>query len=77
MQFVHDDSNFVPAYSVEVSDGVTTIGPASATIYFTEVNDDAPTIDYNSLTITEGATVTLVATDLSATDADPRFLFLR
>jgi len=34
VQFVHDDSNFAPAYSVEVSDGELTDGPASATIHF-------------------------------------------
>ena len=54
---------------VSVFDGALTTGPLAATITFTNV-DDAPVITANSLTISEGQTVVLGATDLAATDAE-------
>ena len=69
VQFVHDGNEAAPTYSVSVFDGTATTGPAAAAITFTNQND-APVIGNNSLTISEGQTVVLGASDLSATDVD-------
>ena len=69
IQFVHDGGEAAPAYSVTVSDGALSGGPQAATITFTNQND-APTIGNNALTITEGQTIVLSATNVSATDVD-------
>jgi hypothetical protein len=55
---------------VQVDDGVG--GTDSQTIFVTvtDVNDTAPVITANSLTITEGQTVVLSAADLNASDPD-------
>ena len=42
--FVHDDSEFAPSFDVSVSDGVFTTTPESATIVFSNVNDQPPLI---------------------------------
>ncbi|MFK8014013.1 MAG: cadherin-like domain-containing protein [Gammaproteobacteria bacterium] len=69
VQFVHSGGETAPTYSVSVSDGGLTDGPEAATITFTNIND-APVIGNNSLTISEGGTVVLDSSDLSATDAE-------
>jgi hypothetical protein len=66
---VHDGGELAPSYSVTVSDGALSVGPAAAAISFANVND-APTLGSNALTISEGGTVTLSAANLSATDVD-------
>ena len=69
VQFVHDGNEAAPSYSVSVFDGTATTGPAAATVTFTNQND-APVIGSNSLTISEGQTVVLGASDLSASDVE-------
>ncbi|MCH8997375.1 MAG: FecR domain-containing protein, partial [Proteobacteria bacterium] len=66
--FVHDGGEAAPSYSVSVSDGLLSDAGAAA-ITFNSLND-APTLINNSLTVAEGATVVLRASDLSATDPD-------
>ena len=69
VQFVHDGGESAPAYSISVSDGSLTDGPSAATISFSNAND-APVLANNALTISEGGTVILDGSDLSATDLD-------
>ena len=69
VQFVHDGGESAPAYSITVSDSSLTDGPSVATISFSNAND-APVLVNNSLTISEGQTVILNGTTLSATDLD-------
>ncbi|MFK7888671.1 MAG: cadherin-like domain-containing protein, partial [Gammaproteobacteria bacterium] len=69
VQFVHDGVESAPAYNVTVSDGSLNDGPEAAIITFNNVND-APELANNALTISEGATVVLDGSDLSATDAE-------
>ena len=69
IRFVHDGGEAAPAYEVSVSDGGLSSASAGASITFTNV-DDAPALVTNALTLAEGETVTLVAADLSATDAE-------
>ena len=69
VQFVHDGNEAAPTYSVSVFDGALTTGPQAATITFTNV-DDAPILTQNALTISEGQTVVLGASDLTATDVE-------
>ena len=69
IRFVHDGGEAAPAYEVSVSDGSLSSAAAGASVTFTNV-DDAPELVTNALTLEEGETVTLVAADLSATDAE-------
>ncbi len=69
VQFVHDDGEASPTYSLTVTDGTTPSAPSPATITFL-ASDDPPAITTNSLTIAEGGTVVLAATDLKTTDVD-------
>lgn len=68
IQFIHDGSNIAPSYSVLVSDGAITNpdGPLPAVITFYH----SPILVTNQLAISQGQSVTLTATDLSATDPD-------
>ncbi|MFK8031921.1 MAG: cadherin-like domain-containing protein, partial [Gammaproteobacteria bacterium] len=68
VQFVHS-GEAPPNYSVEVSDGMLTVGPEAAVITFANVND-APVIGNNVLNVVEGGTVVLNAMVLSAVDID-------
>ena len=69
VQFVHDGNQAAPTYSLTVSDGTGGSVVTSGTVTFTPVND-APVITANSLTVTEGQTVTLTTANINATDAD-------
>jgi len=69
IRFVHDNSAIGPSYNLMVSDGSLTAGPQAATITYTNINN-APVLITNKLTIQEGQTVTLSATELKATDSD-------
>lgn len=69
VRFVHDGGEAAPTYSLTLSDGSANVGPAAGVVAFTNVND-APTISVNSLSISEGGTVVLGLTDISATDPD-------
>ena len=70
IRFVHDGGEAAPAYEVSVSDGMlSTAAAAGASVTFTNVND-APELVNNALTLSEGETVTLDDTNLSATDID-------
>jgi hypothetical protein len=70
VQYQHKGSNTAPSYTVELTDGeIAAPVTGTPTVTFNATNDD-PIIQVNSLTITEGDTVTLTATDLSATDEE-------
>lgn len=72
IQFVHDGGESAPSYQLTVSDGSLSDGPRSATITFTNVNDQ-PTITSNgggantSISIAENTTA---ITTVTSTDAD-------
>ncbi len=70
--YTHDGSNTVSdnfTYTVEDPAGNTLVGQTFS-IAVNAVDDDAPTVVNNSVTLNEGANVTLSAADLSATDVD-------
>ncbi|MBV6624129.1 MAG: DUF4114 domain-containing protein, partial [Rivularia sp. (in: Bacteria)] len=69
VKFIHDGSENPPSYDVEVSDGSLTTDKNSANITFTNIND-APTLENNTLTISESGSVTISNQNLSATDID-------
>lgn len=66
IQFIPDGGINPPSYSVSVSDGRMTSSPQSSTIFFNEM----PVIVNNHLTITQGQTIVLTSTELSATDKE-------
>jgi len=72
IKFVDDGDEVAPSYKTSVSDGYHTspVAPVAATIIYTPVNDNAPVLAVNALTITEGATVTLGTGNFAATDSD-------
>jgi hypothetical protein len=68
VQFTHDGGENPPSYAVSVSDGALSTTPATVTIpagSFTPVND-APVLATNTLSITEGGTVTLSSSNLTS-----------
>lgn len=69
IQFIHNGGEAVPTYKVTLSDSEDSDGPENANIVFI-VENDAPILDNNSLSINEGGTVVLTITNLSATDID-------
>lgn len=78
IQFAHDGEEAPPSYTLTVTDTGTPDDPEPESVVttveipeggFTNVNDD-PTLTANTLTISEGATVTFSATNLAATDPD-------
>ncbi|TKB11846.1 cadherin-like domain-containing protein [Desulforhopalus sp. IMCC35007] len=78
IQFVDNGDETKPAYSVTVSDPDLTSASDTADITLLPVND-APVMGNNSLTISEGGSVILSGSDLSATDidsSDPALLFI-
>ena len=71
IRFVHDGTETAAAFDVTVGDGtLTTTPPISATITYTGVNDQTPILTANALTVTEGQTEVLSASNFAATDAD-------
>lgn len=76
--FSHDDSGFPPSYSVQLSGGLAASLPQAATVSF--IHQGAELIN-NQLSISQGQTVTLFATQLSAQNLDnpednPNVLFI-
>jgi hypothetical protein len=78
IEFVHDGGETAPSYTLTVADtALVPDGPVNTLTIdsvipeggFTNVNDP-PTIENNTLTITEGETVTFSSTQLSASDPD-------
>ena len=70
LRYVHDGSETTSdSFTFGVTDGATALAPATFNIGVTPV-DDAPTLGNNGGTVTEGGSVTLNTTNLSATDVD-------
>ncbi|MBC5783734.1 SBBP repeat-containing protein [Ramlibacter sp. USB13] len=69
VRFVDDGDETAPSFAVTVGDGAATSNTLAAAITFTAAND-APVLDTASLTITEGGTVVLSATNFGVTDPD-------
>ncbi len=69
VQFVHSGGESAPTYALTVTDDAGAPASLPATIAFTNVND-APTFLASTLTLTEGATVTLDISNINATDPD-------
>jgi uncharacterized delta-60 repeat protein len=72
VQFTHNGGENPPSYAVSVSDGALNTTPATVAIpagSFTPVND-APVLATNTLSITEGGTVTLSSSNLNISDSD-------
>lgn len=69
IRFIHDGSEDAPSYTITVSDGFSQSAASSGDITFSNVNDGAEILT-NSLTVTEGARVTLTSTDLEIVDPD-------
>lgn len=69
VQFVHSGSEQPPTYTLVVTDGGGTTATRPSTISFTNVNDP-PTFQASSISITEGATITLGLGNINATDSD-------
>jgi hypothetical protein len=70
VRFVHDGGELAPSYKLSANDGTVSTTPVATTITFTNVNDQAPVLIANSLTINEGELATLSTANLDATDAD-------
>src|SRR5205085_1528497 len=72
VRFVHDGGEDAPTFSIQAYDGAddNSVGNVLAgTVTFTNVND-APAITSAALTILEGETVVLGATDIGVSDPD-------
>jgi hypothetical protein len=69
IQFVQDGSETIPAYTLQVTDSEGGTHSLAATVNFTTVND-LPSLQTNSLTIQEGATVVLGNGNLFASDEE-------
>ncbi|MEZ6057924.1 MAG: tandem-95 repeat protein [Planctomycetaceae bacterium] len=68
--FVHDGSETVPSWDLSVNDGTVTVGPQAASGVTLNPINDAPTIGNNTLTVTEGGSTTITASDMSGNDVD-------
>jgi len=66
--FKHDGGEAGPSYTATVSDGSLS-DSLTSTITFAPVND-APEITTNTITLSEGATVSITASNIGATDVD-------
>ena len=66
----HDGSENKPAFTISVSDGSKTSPSSQATITYTGINDSAPTLTLNRLTLLEGSIVPLSAQNFAASDLD-------
>ncbi|WP_264326275.1 cadherin-like domain-containing protein [Romeriopsis navalis] len=72
IQFVHDGAENPPSYNLTVNDGTVDSSSSTVTIPnggFTSIND-AATITTNTLSISEGGTLTLGNANITATDPD-------
>jgi len=69
VQFVQNDSETAPAYTLEVADGDGGTATSTVVVDFTAI-DDAPDFQTNSLTILEAGTVVLGDGNLLTTDEE-------
>ncbi len=69
LRFVHDNSESAPSYDVSISDGSTLVGPRSAVINYTPVNN-SPMLTRNQLSLMEGESLVLNLNHLAAIDKD-------
>ena len=68
IQFVHNNSELPPSYTVTLSDGTVTTTAAAANISYSPINDNPPLITSpNSASVAENTTVVL---SITATDGD-------
>ncbi len=77
IQFVHDNSNIAPTYTLTVTDTPVGNDPAKSVTRSVEIppggfitSNDAPKLGNNTLTLTEGQSLFLTADNLSATDEE-------
>jgi hypothetical protein len=69
--FAHDGGEFAPAFRVSVSDGVYSDGPHTASINFSNVNDNAPTMLTGQVfTVSEGVFTGTPLGQVAFTDSD-------
>ncbi|MEM6717290.1 MAG: cadherin-like domain-containing protein, partial [Cyanobacteria bacterium P01_C01_bin.147] len=76
IQFLHNGAEDAPTFSLKVEDEPLTVdGETTSETFdgiiekFNNLNDD-PTLDVNTLTVTEGTEITLTANNLAASDPD-------
>ena len=69
VQFVHNGGEIPPDYEITVDDTADTTGPSAAAITYSAVND-APRIQNNSLTLSQGDSVLITGSHLQALDPD-------
>jgi trimeric autotransporter adhesin len=69
VQFVDDDNELPPAFSVTASDGALSSNTLGASISYTPIND-APVLAAALLTLNEGETVTLAPANITVNDPD-------
>jgi VCBS repeat-containing protein len=72
VRFVHDGSDDAPTFSLQANDGTGSNALSSVvagSVSFTQVND-APLLNGASLTVSEGGTVVLSASNIGVTDPD-------
>ena len=70
MRFVHDGSEIAPTFSLQADDGAGGVSNVLAgSVSFTNVND-APELKLAALTVSEGGTVVLDASNIGVTDPD-------
>lgn len=74
VRFVHDDGDAAPVYSITVSDGSLTDGPAAATVTFTNVND-APVVSNLSLSESYTEDIAKKIGDIVISDGDGGTLY--
>jgi hypothetical protein len=67
--FVHDGLSGTPTLSIRVSDGISTTAVTPVTITYTAI-DDAPVINSVSLSVLQGATLTVTPQMFNVTDSD-------
>ena len=73
VQFVHDDSEIAPSFSISVTDGVNTTNASATSIIFTNINDHQPILTANTLTLSEansGEKVTITTSHIAVSDVD-------
>jgi hypothetical protein len=69
IRFVHDGNEAAPTYTLNVDDGQAGVISSVGQVTFTSVND-APVLETNTLTLTEGDTVVLTTANLNASDIE-------
>ena len=84
IRFEHDSSELAPSYDLTVTDTAVSPGVPNSVPTTVEIPDggfitvsDPPVLSVNTLTLSEGQTVTLTVNDLSASDPDSPLSQLR